>query len=371
MKVPLSDLYNQYYSIKNELDTTIENVINDSAFINGKYVDIFEKEFAKIIGTKHCIGVGNGTDALSISLRALGIGLGDEVITAANTFIATSEAISITGARVVFVDCDPITFNIDPAKIQDKINTKTKAIIPVHLYGQPAEMSVISEVARENNLVVIEDASQAHLAEYRTDKGWKKVGRLGMLGTFSFYPGKNLGAFGDAGAIVTNNDQAAQFARMYSNHGRLEKYNHEFEGINSRMDGMQAAILNAKMKYLEIWNQNRVSAANLYLENLKSCTDIILPACIDNARHVYHQFVIRVPDRDNLREYLNGNGIATGIHYPVALPFLKAYRHLNHNRGDFPVAFKCQNEILSLPVFPEITNKQINYVCEKILSYFN
>jgi dTDP-4-amino-4,6-dideoxygalactose transaminase len=265
VNIPFVDLKSQYDSIKNEIDSAITEVISKSAFVGGPFVESFEKSFAFFCGVKHCVGVGNGTDALFIALKTLGIKQGDEVITAANSFIATSEAISLTGGRVVFVDINPTTFNIDVEKIEEKINSKTKVIIPVHLYGQPADMDPILRIAKKYNLKVIEDAAQAHGALY---KG-RPVGSMGDVACFSFYPGKNLGAYGDGGAIVTNDDGFAIKARMFSNHGRVGKYDHELEGVNSRLDGVQAAVLSAKLRHLPQWNESRRKNASLYNETLK------------------------------------------------------------------------------------------------------
>jgi len=360
MKVAFVNLKSQYASIKEEIDKAILNVIQDSAFIGGKYLKSFEKNFANYIGVKYCIGVGNGTDALFIALKTLGIGKNDEVITAANTFIATAEAITLTGAKVVFVDCTENTYNIDTQKIEKAITDKTKAIIPVHLYGQPADMDTILEIAKKHNLFVIEDAAQAHGAKY---KG-RNVGTFGDCACFSFYPGKNLGAYGDAGAVVTNNDLLASKVRMFANHGRKEKYNHEFEGINSRLDGLQAAILNVKLKYLDLWNNRRRVIAKIYDEELKDI--VIIPSVLPDVIHVYHLYVIRVKNRNKVRELLAEKGISTGIHYPTPLPFLKAYSYLGYKPIDFPIAHSIKDEILSLPIHADMTDEQVEYVIQHL-----
>ena len=366
MKIPLVDLKAQYENIKDEIDATISEVISKAAFISGPFVESFETSFAEYCGVRYCIGVGNGTDALFIALKALGIGDGAEVITAANTFIATSEAISMAGAKVVFVDINPKTYNIDSEKIEEKITKQTRAIIPVHLYGQPADMDPISDIAQKHELKIIEDASQAHGAKY---KG-RNIGSLGDMACFSFYPGKNLGAYGDAGAIVTNNAGLALKARMIANHGRTEKYNHELEGVNSRLDGIQAAILSVKLKHLDQWTENRRRIAYQYDEKLKHL-NLTLPTEIEEVKAVYHLYVVRVESktRDKLRKHLNSNKIATGIHYPIALPNLIAYKYLKHNEEDFPEAAKASNQILSLPIFPELRKSQIEYVVEKIRGF--
>ncbi len=365
MRVPFVDLEAQYLSIKNEVDEAISEVLLSSAFIGGKFVQKFEESFASYLGVKHCIGVGNGTDALYIALEALGIGEGDEVITVANSFIATSEAITRAGARVVFVDCNPKTYNIDVDQIEKKVTERTKAIIPVHLYGQPAEMDRILEIARKHSLYIIEDAAQAHGAVY---KG-QKVGTFGDCACFSFYPGKNLGAYGDAGAVVTNDDALAEKIRKFANHGRLSKYNHEFEGVNSRLDGLQAAILNVKLRHLEKWTENRIKAARRYDEGLSGL--VVTPYVLPEVRHVYHLYVIQTEKREEMREYLSEKGISTGIHYPIPLPFLQAYSYLNHRAEDFPVAYHLKDRILSLPMFGDITDEQIDYVIEQIKDFLN
>ncbi|NIR50633.1 DegT/DnrJ/EryC1/StrS family aminotransferase [candidate division KSB1 bacterium] len=369
MNITFVDLKRQYDSIKTEIDGAIANVIGDSAFIGGPYVESFERAFGSFCCTKHCIGVGNGTDALCIALRALNIGRGDEVITAANSFIATSEAITMTGAKVVFVDINPETYNIDVDKIAEKITSRTKAIIPVHLYGQPADMDPILELARQHNLRVIEDAAQAHGALYRG----RHIGSIGDIACFSFYPGKNLGAYGDAGAIVTNDDQLSVKARKIANHGRTQKYDHEIEGVNSRLDGIQAAILQVKLNHLLEWTESRRRNAYFYNELLRNA-DVMTPIEIENTKAVYHLYVVRVKNdcRQKLQEHLKANGIATGIHYPIALPNLKAYAYLGHNaHRDFPEATKASKEILSLPMYPELEKSQIEYIVEKIADFFS
>ncbi len=360
MRTPFVDLKLQYLTIKDELDEAIHNVIMDSAFIGGKYLKTFERNYANYIGTKHCIGVGNGTDGLFIVLKTSDIGEGDEVITAANSFVATSEAITMTGAKVVFVDCDKNTYNIDIQKIESAITNKTKAIIPVHLYGQPADMDPIIETAQKYNLHIVEDSAQAHGAVY---KG-RKVGTIAQSACFSFFPGKNLGAYGDAGAIVTNDEEFAKNARMFANHGRKEKYNHEFEGVNSRLDGIQAAILDVKLKYLERWIERRRSIAKIYDEELKDI--VITPAVLPDVRHVYHLYVIRVKNRNRVREFLAEKEIHTGIHYPIPLPFLKAYSYLGHKPEDFPATYSLKDEILSLPIHGDMTDDQVEYVIKQL-----
>lgn len=360
--IPFIDLKIQIEKIRDEIDTAIKDVIDNTDFINGKHNRLFCENFAKFINVKHCIGVGNGTDGLEIALMTLGIGKNDEVIVPANSFIATAEAVTNVGAKVVFVDCAKDIFTIDVNKIEEKITPYTKCIIPVHLHGQPAKMDEIVKIAKKHNLFIIEDCAQAHGALY---KG-KNVGTFGDLSVFSFYPGKNLGAFGDAGAIVSDNDEYAKKALMLANHGRTDKYLHRFEGRNSRLDNLQAAILNIKLKHLATWNIQRRKCAELYYENLKNVKDIILPEVISDVFHVYHLFVIRTDKREKLADYLKSNGIMTGIHYPVGLPYLEAYRYLNHTTQDFPVTHKYQSEILSLPLYPELCENDIKFICDKI-----
>jgi dTDP-4-amino-4,6-dideoxygalactose transaminase len=364
--VPFVDLKAQYESIKPDIDRAIAGVIARTAFIGGPFLAEFEEAFARYCGTEHCVGVANGTDALFIALRTLGIGPGDEVITAANTFIATSEAITMAGARVVFVDIDPATCAIDPRKIEEKITPRTKAIIPVHLYGQPADMDAIGDIARRHGLRVIGDAAQAHGSFY---KG-RPVSALADITCFSFYPGKNLGAYGDAGALVTDNADWAAQARKFANHGRSKKYDHDFEAVNSRLDGLQAAILAAKLPHLDAWSEARRLNASRYNAALAGL-GVVTPAEPAHVRAVYHLYVIRVPGgrRDALQAFLKEGGVETGIHYPIALPYLNAYRHLGHGEADFPEALRASGEILSLPMFPELSEAQIAYVAGRIAAF--
>jgi dTDP-4-amino-4,6-dideoxygalactose transaminase len=365
MNIQFVDLKKQYESIKTEIDKAISDVISKTAFIGGSFVASFERAFAAFCGVKHCIGVGNGTDAIYIALRALGIGPGDEVITVANSFIATSEAITMTGAKVVFVDINPQTYNIDVTQIEGKVTSRTKAIVPVHLYGQPADMDPIFAVARKHGLKVVEDAAQGHGAEY---KG-RKIGSIGDMACFSFYPGKNLGAYGDGGAIVTSNEEFAEKARMIANHGRLDKYDHKIEGVNSRLDGLQAAILEVKLRHLPEWTEARRRNAYLYNEYLKG-NRVIAPVEIPDVKAVYHLYVVRVRDgkREKLQDHCKSHGIATGIHYPIALPNLRAYAYMNHSKADFREATKASAEIVSLPMFPELLPSEIEYVCDVVKS---
>lgn len=362
MNIPFVDLKAQYQSIKTEIDTAIQNVIDETAFIKGKYVQQFEEEYAQSYGVKHVISCANGTDAIYITLKALGVGSGDEVITTALSWISTSETITQAGARVVFVDIDPDYYTIDTGRIEEKITSNTKAIIPVHLYGQPADMDVIMSIAKKHNLYVIEDCAQSHFAQW---KG-QNVGTFGIAGTFSFFPGKNLGAYGDAGCIISNNDDFASRARMFANHGALKKHYHELEGINSRLDGMQAAILSVKLKYIEQWNDKRLQNGLRYNELLSNIDDVLTPSIHPDVKHIFHLYVIRTEQRDKLQAHLEKLGVASGIHYPTALPFLKAYEYLGHKPEDFPVAHQYTSQILSLPMYPELTKDQLICVADAI-----
>jgi dTDP-4-amino-4,6-dideoxygalactose transaminase len=362
-KIPLVDLKAQYLSIKTEIDTAVSRCVDESNFIRGKAVGSFENAFSEYLGAKYCVGCGNGTDALEIILKSLNICSGDEVIVPALTWIATAEAVNNVGAEPVFVDINPVNFTIDTTKIKDKITKKTKAIIPVHLYGSPADMSEILAIADEYGLFVIEDCAQAHGAEYNG----QKVGTFGIASAFSFFPSKNLGAFGDAGAIVTNSKEVADNARMITNHGQLlHRHSHSIIGRNSRLDTIQASILNVKLPHLDKWNDKRIEAANFYLSALMESAGMILPYKEKNKKHVFHLFVIRTEIREKLMETLNKNNIGCGIHYPKALPFLDAYSYKKHKLTDFPVSSKITSEILSIPIYPEITQYQISRICSII-----
>ena len=366
MKIPFLDLKAQIKMIDSELKTTINEVITETDFINGKYNQLFCESFADYIGAKHCVGVGNGTDGLEIALLALGIKHGDEVIVPANSFIATSEAVTNVGAKVIFVDCKKDYYTINTDEIEKKITSKTKCIIPVHLYGQPADMGEIKRIASKHNLFLLEDCAQSHGAKYDN----QNVGTIGDIGMFSFYPGKNLGAFGDAGAVVTNDDDLANKIKMLANHGRIDKYNHLFEGRNSRLDNLQAGILYVKLKYLHEWNSCRIANASLYNELLANIPQVQIPLLSDKCSPVYHLYVIRVNDRDDLVNHLQKHGINTGVHYPIGLPFLKAYDYLKHKPSDFPITYEYQSQILSLPMYPELNKEQIEYVCDKIKEFY-
>jgi len=365
--IPFVDLKVQYDSIKDEIDKAIQDVLNDTSFIMGEELKKFEEEFARFCNVKYAIGVANGSDALIFALRACGIVEGDEVITVPHTFIATAEAITHVGGRVVFVDINPKTYTIDTSKIEEKINEKTKAIIPVHLYGQPANMDPILRLAKKYDLKVIEDDAQAHGAEYKEEK----VGSIGDVGCFSFYPGKNLGAYGDAGIVVTNNQEIAEQVKLFRNHGRItKKYEHAIEGYSSRLDNLQAAILRVKLRHLNKWNESRKKNAKKYNELLSNISGIITPYEADYAKHVYHLYVIRIEGRDKLREVLKSKGIATGIHYPIPLHLQPAYNYLGHKKGDFPITEKVSQEILSLPMFAELSDEQIEEICYCIKNFY-
>ena len=364
MHVPFVDLKAQYLSIKPEIDNAIQGVLEETSFIGGHYVEAFSSSFAKAYGVEHCIPVGNGTDAIYIVMKMLGIGPGDEVITVANSWISTSETISQTGATPVFVDIEPTYYTIDPAKIEEKISSRTKAIIPVHLYGHPADMDGVMELAARNNLHVIEDCAQAHFSEYKGNK----TGTMGIAGTFSFYPGKNLGAYGDAGCIITNDPELAKKCRMFSNHGALVKHQHQIEGINSRLDSLQAAILSAKLPHLASWTAARIKNAAIYGQYLQG-SSLKLPTVSTTARHTFHLYVVQSDNRDSLQQFLKSKGIDTAIHYPTILPLLPAYNYLHYTPEDFPIAHAYQHKILSLPMYPELSQSQIHYVAEAIAEW--
>jgi len=360
MQIPFVDLKAQYNLIKDEIDEVIHRVIDKTSFIMGEEVRRFEEEFALFCKAKYAVGVANGTEALMLALKACGLAIGDEVITVPNTFIATTEAITMIGAKIVFVDVDPDTYNIDPGKIEEKITAKTKAIIPVHLYGQPADMDPINQIARKYNLKIVEDAAQAHGAEY---KG-RRIGTLGDIACFSFYPGKNLGAYGDAGAVVTNNEELAQKVAMLRNHGRTKKYLHQIEGFNSRLDALQAAILRVKLRHLEDWNKERREKAKLYNQLLEPFPKIITPKMLDSTVPVYHLYVVRIKNRDRLQNILKTKGISTGIHYPLPLHLQPAYSYLGYKEGEIPMTERVSKEILSLPMYAELKEEDITYICE-------
>ena len=364
MTIPLVDLKAQYVGIKLEIDAAMQRVVNNTSFILGKEVAEFEKNFAAFCRVQHCVGTDSGTAALHLALLICGVKPDDEVITTTHTFIATSEVISLVGANPVFVDIDPRTYNVDPNLIARAITPRTRAIIPVHLYGQPAEMDGILEIARKHNLRVIEDAAQAHGAEYRG----QRAGTMGDVACFSFYPGKNLGAYGDAGALVTNDGELAAHARMLRDHGRSEKYAHKLVGYGYRLDSLQAAILGAKLPHLDAWNARRRAIAECYDELLTN-SDVVTPFVPSHIKPVYHIYCIRHKNRDALQKHLKARGIDTGIHYPIPLHLQPVYQNLDYNVGDFPHTEKAANEILSLPMYPELTDTQVQQIADAIKEF--
>jgi dTDP-4-amino-4,6-dideoxygalactose transaminase len=364
MKIPFVNLHAQYLALRDEIDTAVAKVIAESSFVRGPHVDAFEKNFAKKNEVGECISCANGTDALYVSLKALGSGPGDEVITTAHSWISTSETITQTGARVVFCDVDPEDFLLDVSLLEGLVTERTKGIVPVHLYGQAVDMDALMKFAKARNLWVLEDCAQAHFATYKE----RMVGTFGDAATFSFYPGKNLGAMGDAGCILTGRSDLADFMKLFARHGG--KGNHKIEGINSRMDGIQAAVLNVKLSKIDQWTEMRRSAARDYDELLKDLDYVITPKENSWNKHVYHLYVVRVPQRDQLKEYLQSKGIGTVINYPRALPFLEAYGYLGHSSSDFPVAHQRQSEILSLPMHPFLSREEQVEVVKCIQSFY-
>jgi len=367
-KIPFMNLPAQYAKIKPEIQKAINGVLDSAGFIMGPEVQLFEQEFASFCQAGYCVGVSNGTDALILALEAVGIGPGDLVVTVPNTFIATTEAITRLGAKPVFVDIDPDTLLIDPKLLEAKIkelkgnNSPVKAVIAVHLYGQPCPMDDINQIADRYGLRVIEDAAQAHGAEFRG----QRVGTLADAACFSFYPGKNLGAYGDAGAVVTNNQQVARRIAMLRNHGRTQKYEHLMEGYNCRLDTIQAAILRVKLKYLAQWTEKRIINARHYAESLAGLSSIKLPHVAEGVKHVYHLYVVRVKQREALQNYLKEAGISTGVHYPIPLHLQPTYKYLSYRPGDFPFTEQAGREILSLPMDAETSQYQIDYIGEVI-----
>lgn len=364
--IPISDVSRQYLNIKDEIDAALLGTIRSGWFILGPRVAEFEKEFAAYCGAKFAVGVGSGTEALHLSLVAAGIKEGDEVITVANTAVPTVCAVISANAKPVFVDIDPLSFNMDPSLIRKKISKRTKAIIPVHLYGQSADMGPIMKIAKEHGLHVIEDACQAHGTEY---KG-RKVGTLGDMGCFSFYPSKNLGCYGDGGMVITNNGKLAEKIRLLRNYGQKQRYLHITKGFNSRLDEIQAAILSVKLKYLDKWNRRRRALASLYDSLLKD-PKVQTPLEMEYSKHIYHLYVIRSGKRDELQAHLKEKGIQTNIHYPIPIHMQKAYRDLKIGKGSLPVTEKYASQILSLPLFPELKEEEVKYVADTILKWEN
>ena len=361
--IPLVDLKAQHRSIKAELDAAIGSVLESGRFILGPEVQAFEREFGDYCGTRHAVGVNSGTSALHLALLAAGVGPGDEVIAPAFTFVATVAAIEYTGARAILVDVDPLTLTMDPARLEAAITTKTRALIPVHLYGQPADMDPILSIARAHGLVLVEDAAQAHGAEYRG----RRVGSIGDMACFSFYPGKNLGAAGDGGALTTSNDEYAQAVRVLRDWGAPEKYLHVVKGFNFRLDEIQAAILRVKLRRLEAWTELRRRHARTY-STLLSGAAVARPVAARDVRHVYHIYAVRTHARDRVRSELHAAGVQAAIHYPIPVHLQPAYANLGYTRGDFPVAERAADEVLSLPMYPELTSRQIERVAGAVAS---
>ncbi|MGC8811231.1 MAG: DegT/DnrJ/EryC1/StrS family aminotransferase [bacterium] len=405
MQIPFLDLITPHKELEEELISTFRECLHKASFVGGSMVQSFEEDFARFCETKFCVAVNSGTDALRFALIAAGIGPGDEVITVPNTFIATTEAISQTGARPVFVDIDERTYNMDPSKLEDYLKRRKaqgvrrrgkalsamrsargpKAVIPVHLYGQPADMDAILEIADKYQLIVIEDACQAHGARYfsKKEEKWKKAGSMGLAGAFSFYPGKNLGACGEGGAVTTNDPEIARQVSMLRDHGQAKKYYHDFEGYNGRLDAIQCGILRIKLRHLEAWNEKRRQHASLYTKLLNTLiqqnsktaarqhsSTIIPPFTPSWAEPVFHLYIIRAQNRDELQKYLSDHGIGTGLHYPIPLHLQKAYANNGFKAGTFPVTEKVAAEILSLPMFPNLTSDQIKYVVEQIAEFY-
>lgn len=366
MQIPLVDLKDQYKFLKREINSQLKEILASGVYIKGLILEEFEQEFASFVGTKYCIGVASGTDALHLSLLALGIKKGDEVILPVNTFVATAYAVLYLGATPIFVDVDPQTFNIDINKIESKITKKTQAIIPVHLYGQSVQMDGILSISKKYKLAVLEDACQAHGALY---KG-KVVGSFGDLAAFSFYPSKNLGAYGDGGAIATNSSKFASLLRKLREYGATSKYTYDQIGINSRLDTLQAAILKIKLKYLKEWNNKKLKLANYYNQKLKSLPFIITPYASRESVHIYHLYVIRTPKRDELAKFLTSVGVQTGVHYPIPLHLQKSLKTLGYKRGHFPIAERLSTETLSLPMYPELTFGEQEFIIKSIKKFF-
>jgi dTDP-4-amino-4,6-dideoxygalactose transaminase len=361
VKVRFVDLAAQHKPLESELREIFDRVLQNCSFVMGPEVEEFEQSFASYLGAAQCVTVSNGTAALQLVLHALGVGPGDEVITVPHTFIATAEGISATGARPIFVDIDPVSYTMDPTKVEGAITPRTKAILPVHLYGQPADMDALLAIADKHKLPIVEDACQAHGAEY---KG-RKVGSIGAAGCFSFYPSKNLGCCGEGGAVITNDVELAKRVRMLRDHGSVRKYEHSFPAYNCRLEGLQGGILSVKLPHLDAWNNKRRAMAERY-DQLLSDSGVITPVEMPHARHVYHLYVVQVENREALRQELGERGIETGLHYPIPLHLQKAYGSLGYRRGDFPVTESLSQSILSLPMYAELSFESVNYVAEML-----
>jgi dTDP-4-amino-4,6-dideoxygalactose transaminase len=365
MMIPFVDLKAQYATIQRDVDEALHNVVANADFILGKDVELFEQEFARFCNADYAVGVDSGTSALELALRAYAIGDGDEVITVSHTFIATVAAISYTGARPVLVDIDQDTYNMDPARIEAAITSSTRAIVPVHLYGQACDLDPVLEIARKHKLIVVEDACQSHGARYKGNP----VGALGDAGCFSFYPGKNLGAYGDGGIIVTNSREVSERLKLLRNYGQPEKYQHTIMGYNRRLDSLQAAVLRAKLRHLDQWNASRQRAAKLYDELLKDVASIRTPYAAEESSHVYHLYVIQHPERDRLLSYLRDQGVQAGLHYPTPVHLQPCYENLGMPVGSLPITEEIASRVISLPMFAEITDEQIEHVCDSIKSF--
>jgi len=366
MRIPAADLRAQHEGLRQELRAAFDRVLDASAFIQGPEVEAFEREFAAVCGVPHAVGVSNGTDALAMALRALGVGAGDLVAVPAFTFVATAEAVCHVGARPLLVDIDPVSFTLDPDALRRTLRQYTvRAVIPVHLYGQPAAMDDITALAQEGGAVVIEDAAQAHGARYRG----RRVGGLGRLGCFSFYPSKNLGALGDGGAVTTHDADGAARLRLLRDHGQTAKYTHGTVGYNSRLDGLQAALLRVKLPHLDAWNTRRQAVAAAYHRGLAGLPGLTLPETVPDREHVYHLFVVRCRERDALRAHLSDCGIATGIHYPAPLHLQPAFASLGHRPGDLPASEAAAREVLALPLYPELTDEAVAWVCDVVRAW--
>jgi dTDP-3-amino-3,4,6-trideoxy-alpha-D-glucose transaminase len=363
-EIPVVDLYKQYLSIRSELDPVFARILEKGSFILGEEVSAFEKEFSEYCGVSHAVGVASGTEALQLALLACGVGVNDEVIVPAHTAVATIAAIEASGARPLLVDIDPATYTLDPLQIEKNITPLTRAIIPVHLYGCPVNMRPVLEIARKRNLFIIEDGSQAHGAKYAGGK----IGSWGDIAAFSFYPTKNLGAFGDGGAIITNNDSLAEKVKLLRQYGWKKHYVSSVKGINSRLDEIQAGILRVKLRYLDVWNERRRQLAGRFMELLAD-TELTLPVIPRDGEHVFHQFVIRSPKRDVLREYLKQHGIHTLVHYPVPVHLQPAYLDLGYSAGSLPNTELASREVLSLPLYPELTDDMVNRICQRIVEF--
>ena len=375
MNIPFLDLKANYNSIKEEVNGAIQNVLDNTAYILGGAVQNFEKDFAAAQQVKYCLGTSSGTDANHLVLWGLGVGPGDEVIIPANTFIATAWGATLCGATPVFVDCHPESYNIDPAKVEAAITSKTKAIVAVHLYGQSADLDPLKEIAKKHNIILVEDAAQAHLAEYKGTP----IGGLSVAASFSYYPGKNLGAYGEGGAVTTNDEALYNKVKKLREHGQSQKYYHDTFGHNYRMEGIQGAVLGVKLKHLNKWTEARRAVAAKYKEGLKGLEKVITPKEMSYAKHVYHLYVIQLNDgsleasnqlRDKLKDYLTQQGVSVGLHYPIPLHLQECFKGLGYKKGDFPNSERIGEAGLSLPMFPEMTDEQINYVLDKINEFF-